>query len=387
MRILKIVAVGVLAIVGFLGVAVAGALGYRLYRQHQNIDTLKIRTANGIEQGLYVDIGGLRQWLQIRGDDRNNPVLLFVHGGPALSMIPFTYRSMQPWEKDFTVVQWDQRGAGRTYVLNGGADETASGMDQIIDDGVRVAEFARNRLHKDKIIVLGESWGSGISLEMARRRPDLFYACVGTGQLIDMPRAQAMTHQLLLDRVRSEHDEKAISQLVALGPPPYTDPAQWTLEQTILGNHPPESERSWGPDFLFAPGYSVSESLQIIGGATQHRSKLVAENFKYRAASRGAHFELPVFFFQGAEDIQAPLQLAAEYMNALSAPRKALVVIPGGGHNAFIFYSQRFLAELNARVRPLALPSNPQRYLDSDSAQAQPAHTSNTGRNPASERR
>ncbi len=171
-----------------------------------------------------------------------------------------------------------------------------------------------------------------------------------------MPRAQVLTYQLLLERVRAEHDEKAIAQLVALGPPPYADPARRTLEQNISGDHPAESERSWGPDFLFAPGYSLPESLQLIAGATQHRSKLVAEDLKYSAASRGARFELPIFFFQGSEDIQAPLQLAAEYMDAISAPRKALVVIPGGGHNAFIFFSERFLTELNARVRPLALP-------------------------------
>ena len=355
MRIVKILALGIAGVIALIGLASGGALGYRAYRQHQNTDALAIRTVNGIQQGMFVDIGGLRQWIQIRGDDRNNPVILFVHGGPALSMIPFTYNSMRTWEKYFTIVQWDQRGAGRTYVLNGGADETASGMDQIIDDGIRVSQFTRALLHKNRIIVLGESWGSAIALEMVRRRPDLFYACVGTGQSVDMPRAQTLTYQLLLQRVRGEHDDKATSQLLAIGPPPYVDPSRARLEESISGNHPAESERSWGPDFLFAPGYSLRDSLELIGGATRHRSKLVKEDLSYSAESRGTQFEIPIFFFQGSEDIQAPLQLAAEYMDAISAPRKALVVISGGGHNAFIFYSQRFLEELNARVRPLAL--------------------------------
>jgi pimeloyl-ACP methyl ester carboxylesterase len=356
MRAIKILALGVLGVILLAGVAVGAALGYRIYRQHQNSDALRIHTTNGIEQGMFVSIGGLRQWIQVRGEDRHNPVILFVHGGPAMSMIPFTYRSMQAWEKYFTIVQWDQRGAGRTYVLNGGADETAAGMDQIIDDGIRVSEFTRTLLHKDRIIVLGESWGSAVALEMARTRPDLFYAYVGTGQSVDMPRTQTMTYDLLLERVRSEHDEKASSQLVSIGPPPYADASRWTLEQTISADHPAASERRWGPDFLFAPGYSIRDSLQLIGGASRHRSKLVAEDLKYSAESRGAHFEVPIFFFQGSDDIQAPLALASEYMDAISAPRKALVIIPGGGHNAFIFFSARFLAELNARVRPLALP-------------------------------
>jgi pimeloyl-ACP methyl ester carboxylesterase len=359
MRIVKILALGSASIVLLLGVLVGGALSYRAYRQHQNSEALAIRTPNGIERSTYVEIGGLRQWVQIRGEDRHNPVLLFVHGGPALSMIPFTYRSMRQWEKHYTIVSWDQRGAGRTYFLNGGADQTATGMDQIINDGIELAEVLRGLLQQDKIIVLGESFGSAVSLEMVRRRPDLFYAFVGTGQAVDMRRAEALTYQLLLQQVRAEHNDKAAAILIAAGPPPYADPARQAQVQRIEGDHPGESESSLGADFAFAPGYSLRESFQLIAGATRHRAKLVAEDANYNAASRGTRFEVPVFFFQGSEDIAAPLQLATEYMEAISAPRKALVVIPGGGHNAFILHSQRFLEELNARVRPLAA-GNPQ---------------------------
>jgi pimeloyl-ACP methyl ester carboxylesterase len=357
MRILKILAFSLAGILLLVGMAVGGALGYRAHRQHQNAAALTIRTANGIEQGMYVQIGGLRQWIQIRGEDRGNPVLLFVHGGPALSMIPFTYRSMRQWEKYYTIVSWDQRGAGRTYMLNGGADKTATGMDQIIDDGIQVAQVTRVLLHKDKIIVLGESFGSAVSLEMVRRRPDLFYAFVGTGQSVDMRRAEVLTYGLLQQQVRAAHDEKASAQLAAVGPPPYADQSRRALEQRIEGNYPGEPEGSLGADFAYAPGYSLRESFELLVGATQHRASLVAEDMNYNAASRGTRFAVPVFFFQGSADMAAPLQLAAQYMNAISAPRKALVVIPGGGHNAYILDSGRFLHELNTRVRPLAVDS------------------------------
>jgi pimeloyl-ACP methyl ester carboxylesterase len=333
------------------------ALGYRAYRQDRNSSALRIHTSNGIDEAKFVDIGGLRQWIQIRGEDKDNPVILFVHGGPALSMIPFTYRSMRSWEKYFTV-HWDQRGAGRTYLLNGGADATASGMQQIIDDGVRVSEFVRSRLHKDKIILVGESCGSAIAMEMARERPDLFYADVGTGQLINLQRADGLTYLLLLARVRSEYDRSAIQRLTAIGAPPYADPSRRTVEQRILAEHPAKSERAgmfdrMGGDFMSAPGYSLRESYQLIAGATQHRAKLVEENQNYSAAGRGKRFEVPVFFFQGSEDIQAPMQLVEEYLRDLTAPAKDLVVFPGGGHNSYFFYSDRFLSELRARVAPL----------------------------------
>jgi pimeloyl-ACP methyl ester carboxylesterase len=356
-RFLKIAGFVLVSLVALLGLAIAGALTYRSHLQHEHSVALRIRGANGIDESRFVEVGGLRQWIRIRGEDRANPVLLFVHGGPALSMIPFTYRSMRAWESYFTIVQWDQRGAGRTYLLNGGADTTATGMTEIIDDGVRVAQFARQHLHKERIILVGESWGSGVALEMARARPDLFYAYVGTGQIVNMRRGERLTYDLLLDRVRAEHDERAARQLASIGPPPYADPQVQTAEQLILGRHPPRSELGWGMgvDFLTAPGYTLHESSQLLGGATQHRSGLVRDAENYDAPAHGAHFEVPIFFFQGAEDIQAPTQLVADYLQQIEAPSKALVLFPQGGHNSYYFFSGRFLEELNARVRPLAL--------------------------------
>jgi pimeloyl-ACP methyl ester carboxylesterase len=358
-QVFKVLAFGLVSAIAFIVVVTGSALGYRAYRQDRNSSALRIHTSNGIDEAKFVDIGGLRQWIQIRGEDKDNPVILFVHGGPALSMIPFTYRSMRSWEKYFTVVHWDQRGAGRTYLLNGGADATASGMQQIIDDGVRVSEFVRGRLHKDKIILVGESWGSAIAMEVARERPDLFYAYVGTGQLINMQRADGLTYQLLLARVRSEYDKSAIQRLTAIGAPPYADPLRRSIEQRILAEHPAKSERAgmfdgMGGDFMSAPGYSLRESYQLIAGATQHRAKLVEENQNYSAAGRGMRFEVPVFFFQGSEDIQAPMQLVEEYLRDVTAPAKDLIEFPDGGHNSYFFYSDRFLSELRARVAPLA---------------------------------
>jgi pimeloyl-ACP methyl ester carboxylesterase len=189
---------------------------------------------------------------------------------------------------------------------------------------------------------------------MVRRRPDLFYAFVGTGQAVDMRRAEVLTYELALRQVRAAHEVKAAAQLVAAGPPPYSDVSRLAAVQRIESDHSGEDDGPMGADFIFAPGYSLRECFRLIVGATQHRTRMVAEDAHYNAASRGTRFDVPIFFFQGSDDIFAPLQLAAEYMDAISAPQKALVVIPRGGHNAFIMDSQRFLNELNARVRPIA---------------------------------
>ncbi|HEV2703212.1 MAG TPA: alpha/beta hydrolase [Steroidobacteraceae bacterium] len=359
MRALKYIGFAALGLVMLLAVVIAGAMGYRAYRQHENALALHISAPRGIEEAGFVNIGGLPQWLQIRGEDRDNPVLLFVHGGPAVSMIPFTFRSMRPWEQYFTVVEWDQRGAGRTYFRNGSADKTATGMQQIIDDGIQVSEYLRKRLGKRQIILMGESWGSAVALEMVRARPELFVAFVGTGQLVDMPRSEVLSYQWLLGQARAAHDEKTLGPLTQMGPPPYASEAVSLNEQELLGGYlgKIENQAVMANDLLFDPRYSLWDALSVISVAPRHRSVLVRDDEHYRARDRGVQFAVPMFFFQGTLDMQAPTQLVREYLNEITAPRKELILFPGGGHNAFVYFSEDFLKELVTRVRPLALAS------------------------------
>src|SRR5579871_1755927 len=168
----------VAALVLFLLLAFGSLFGLRLYDQRQLAQELAIHSPNGIDEAMYVKIGGNEQWIQIRGQDRNNPVLLCLHGGPGATWIPLTALFV-PWEKDFTVVQWDQRGAGKTLEVSGASIAATMSVDRMTQDGIEVAEFLRTHLHKDKVILLGHSSGSILGIHIVKQRPDLFYAYVG----------------------------------------------------------------------------------------------------------------------------------------------------------------------------------------------------------------
>jgi pimeloyl-ACP methyl ester carboxylesterase len=223
---------------------------------------------------------------------------------------------------------------------------------------------------------MGESWGSAVALEMVRARPDLFYAYVGTGQSIDMPQAELLTYRSLLERLRAERDDDDVRQLTAIGPPPYAQSTSTTLEQEVLGRYlsMSENDASWGRDFLFAPGYSLRETFETMAGTTRHRSVLVRDDDRYRALAHGSQFSIPLFFFQGADDIVAPLQLVREHLQQVTAPSKELIVFPGGGHNAFYFMSDCFLHELVTRVRPLAITAGAAPQAPSTETEAHCAH-------------
>src|SRR6266516_3014708 len=149
-KIVKLIRASLLCTAGLLMVVVGAGLGFRSYRQHLAAEALAIRSPNGVQEGGFVVIGGIRQWVQIRGEDRNNPVLLFVHGGPGGSTLPIS-SGWQSWEKYFTVVQWDQRGAGRTYGATGDVTAPTMTLERMTQDGVEVAEYLLIHLHKDRI--------------------------------------------------------------------------------------------------------------------------------------------------------------------------------------------------------------------------------------------
>ena len=161
---------------------------------------------------MYVKIGGIDQWIQIRGEDRDNPVILFVHGGPGGSTIPMS-SGWQPWEKYFTIVQWDQRGAGRTFRTTGESIATTMTLAQMTRDGVEVAEYLRAHLHKDRIILIGHSWGSFLGIHIVKQRPDLFHAFVGTGQVVGK---QTFEKQFELTATHLKALEQAANNIQAL---------------------------------------------------------------------------------------------------------------------------------------------------------------------------
>jgi pimeloyl-ACP methyl ester carboxylesterase len=333
------------------------ALAYRSWRQNQVAAAMAIPSPPGVVEAGYLRIGGIDQWVAIRGRDEANPVILILHGGPGQAMSPLQAWFV-PWERDFTVVQWDQRGAGLTYSRYGKATPDLS-QGRIVNDGLEVAEYLRKRLHKKCIVLLGHSWGSIIGLQMVERRPDLFCAYVGTGQVVDWDAQEALDYRRLLDRANAAHDESTVDALTKLGPPPYANLPTLLTERRLATAYPVASERDYllrsTPTALFAPRISLKDLVDNVQGALFSLGRLYGSMPSFKAATLGPTFQVPLFFFQGAEDNVTPTDLVAAYMGAIQAPVKRLVLLPKGGHLALLTQTDAFLARLDADVRPIAL--------------------------------
>lgn len=356
---LKIAKIGSLVLVGLLVAVIGLLLSLRLVRQQANAKAFAITAPAGIDEAGYVDIGGIKQWIQIRGENRANPVLLCVHGGPGGTWLPVT-RLFREWEKDFTVVLWDERGAGKTLAATGPAIASTMTIERMTLDGLEVAEHLRQRLGQEKIILLGHSFGSILGVQMAQRRPELFHAFVGTGQASDLPRGTALEYQRLLATATAASDRQTLQALQQIGAPPFQGLPQTGVFFQCAGKYQPaadtvallELQRSL---LSPPPNYSLGDELNRMKGFARVPTwELYQSILQTNLAARGTEFRLPVFFLQGTEDRVTPLQLAEEYFNSLDAPHKELVRIEGGGHFAVWSHAGQILQELTRRVRPLA---------------------------------
>jgi pimeloyl-ACP methyl ester carboxylesterase len=333
---------------------IAVVLGARAWEQHVTAKALQITTPDGVQEAGFVSIDGVPQWVQIRGEHRSNPVLLFVHGGPGFAMSPLT-PVFRGWERDFTVVQWDQRDAGRTFSRNG---PQPISVDQTANDGIAVADYLRRRLGRP-VIVLGHSWGSAVGLNMIHRRPELFAAYVGVGQMSSKAEQEALSYDTVLGRLRAARDAGAVTELTKSGPPPYGGMAALLVERRWLAQVDTPAERNLfrmaTPVVFFAPGLSLKALWDFNAAPKIAQQASFDDVAAFEARRIGTTFAVPIFVIEGDQDLYTPVGPTRRYLDGITAPRKDLVVLSGGGHDMVLTMPAAILAQLNARVRPVAM--------------------------------
>jgi pimeloyl-ACP methyl ester carboxylesterase len=312
---------------------------------------------NGIDEAKYLKVGGIEQWVTIRGEDRANPVVLVLHGGPGDATNPWGYAGFRTWLKTYTVVQWDQRGAGRTLSRNGRDSAAAVSIDRLVQDGVELAEVLRTSLGKDKIILLGHSWGSVLGVLMAKAKPDAFSAFVGTGQVGDPARGYYVAFDALLAKARELGDARAVRELQEAGPPPYKDGRGYQVQRrwSNLFEGADAFISSMLGFALRAPGYTIRDVNDWADGQGLSAERLVPQSSALTATALTGRFAVPVFVIQGAEDFTTPTSLAKTFVDSVEAPKKAFVTIKGG-HFAVFMNTSDFLKELGVLLGPEPRP-------------------------------
>ena len=300
---------------------------------------------------MYVSIGGIDQWIQWGGAPEA-PVLLYLHGGPGGTSVPVA-EAWRPWEEHFTVVHWDQRGAGRTFAKNGESGCGRLTINRMVADALEVVEFLTATLGKRKLVVVGHSWGSVLGVHLIKRRADLVSAYVGTGQLVNKRRNEELNYRRQISQAERSGNAEALSALRAIGPPPFADREalkvlrQWADVLAEGGGDPAQPCPT-----PIAPDYSRDEVPALMRGAEFSRRELYDELETVDLLSLGTTFDVPFFLLHGTDDQATPLELAQEYFASIRAPHKELVRFEGCHHFVVMNRSRDFLEALVTKVIP-----------------------------------
>lgn len=313
----------------------------------------------GIDSMETIDIGEIKQCLYIRGKNIENPVILFLHGGPGTPEMPVLYKFQYDWEDDFTIVHWDQRGAGKTYFANDQNDIISTlNFQQLVDDAWELTQYIQKRFKKDKIIVLGHSWGTVLGTTLVQKHPDAFSAYIGVGQIINGIDGERIGFKKVLDLARYHNDRMDISELENLKPYPsskYDSKSLMTVRQKqVKYGVAVGANASSILSYYFSPYLSLKDLTYYLINPFDMQKEIMQYVFhEFDIREYGNKYAMPIFYILGENDYQAPTIIAKEYFEEIKAPIKEIFIIPKAGHAPMIDNPQSFTKILKDEIKSI----------------------------------
>lgn len=312
-------------------VAVATLLSYRAIERKRIAGMREITGPGTISSLEKVSIGGVGQWIQVRGWNRDHPVILFVHGGPGFADMPFYYKFDTLLENDFVVVHWDQRGAGKSY--SPAIDPGSMNIEQFVRDTIELSEKLDARFGK-KIYLAGHSWGSLIGILAASRRPDLYAAYIGIGQVTNMTQDDGFSYRFALGHAEKANNRKAVRELQDIGPPPWPQDRLFTERKWVTRFGGVYHTLTYGKVFDIAalsPAYTLTDFYGYFMGI-RSSLKMYGQMRAYDINKAVPELGVPAYFIAGKYDRLTPPELIRQYCEALKAPKKEMMIFGMSGH-------------------------------------------------------
>ncbi len=295
-----------------------------------------------------VELNGSQQWISIRGHDATKPVLLFLAGGPGGSQLATARFALSDLEQHFVVVNWEQPGAGKSFDAVKRATLTP---ERYIEDGHALVNYLRERFGQDKVYVLGESWGSALGIMLVQRYPELFHAFIGTGQMVAFLDTDLMCYDFALRWAQERGDTAKVEKLTQQGPPPYygdgvaLKQAAYLMDTFNYMNANPAIADNGFSTFrdLAAPEYGLYDKVNWFRGVLDTLGVVYPQLWDVDFRTAATSLDVPVYFFIGRHDVNAPVTLTEQYFDLLDAPHKEIVWFEHSGHTPWVSESGRFV--------------------------------------------
>lgn len=290
-----------------------------------------------------VRLGGVNQWIMIRAHDRDKPVLLYLSGGPGQSDLPFSRVLFDDLSRDFVVVSWDQRGTGKSYA---GIDPVSSvTLKQAIADTLELSKVLLTRFGEKKIYLMGESWGSVLGVLAVQRQPELYFAWIGSGQMVNPRESDRRLYQDVLALADRNGDEQMARTMHNFGEPPYKDIpfanafVMSQYDRLYKPYVPPESytrigkAANLGPYGIFGSEYNFVEKINVLRGLIDTFTIMYPQIQQVDFRRDVSRLEVPVYILDGKAELAARRNLMLEWFDRLQAPNKQVFSFENAAHS------------------------------------------------------
>ncbi|SHJ26594.1 Pimeloyl-ACP methyl ester carboxylesterase [Clostridium cavendishii DSM 21758] len=307
---------------------------------------------NSIAKLEKVNINGKNEWISIRGKSTDKPLLLFLAGGPGGTQMAATRDKLKDLEEHFIVVNWDQPGSGKSY--NAVSSHTELSTERYVSDAYELTKYLCKKFNKDKIYVVGESWGSALGILLAQKHPELFYAFIGTGQMVDFKETEKLDYNFVLKLAKERNDNKLIKKLETQGPPPYYEENALMKQKNYLMyitnymvKNPAISNSNYNTfSDIAGPEYGLYDKVNYFRGLVKSMNNFYPKLYDVDFRKQAKKIDVPVYFFEGRHDVNAPTELAEEYYNLLNAPSKKNIWFEHSGHDVWRNEPEKFIDTL-----------------------------------------
>jgi pimeloyl-ACP methyl ester carboxylesterase len=340
-------------------VLVIAGLVWRVVGQRRLAAKSRICSPQGVESLERVTLGGIPQWILVRGWDRRSPVLLFLHGGPGSAEMAVSHLFSPTLEKHFTVVHWDQRGAGKSNRF--GEDRSSWTIQDYLGDTRELIELLFERFDKERVFLVGHSWGAELGLRIAHTHPELLHAFVGIGQVINAREQEEISYRWVVEQAQATGNTRAQAELATIQPP-YHRTSEMLLERKWLSHfggdfYDAQGIRRYVLAGVVSPHYSLLDGLRFARGISASLETWLKEMPKADFFHTIPRIEVPVYFFTGRRDYNTPFEVVERYAEQLQAPHKEIVWFERSAHSPNLEEPDRFQELMVSRV--LAESSRP----------------------------
>ncbi|MDD7794274.1 alpha/beta fold hydrolase [Clostridium sp. 'White wine YQ'] len=301
----------------------------------------------------YVLVNGIKQYLFHSGTSYDNPVMLFLHGGPGNAESIFAYAFQDKWEDIFTVVHWDQRGAGKTLIKN---PDKHPNIDLLLMDLNEIIQYLKKKYNKQKIILLGHSWGSVLGSTFIKKYPKDVAYYIGVGQVISMRENERVGYDKVKELIISANDKKSLKKIEAIKNYPGDKYDSEFMKKCIKlrrlqGKYDLAVKIGLSMTLIAfkSPISKLSDFSALLKG-NKANEKIISYLFNFDLNSETAEYKVPIYYVLGENDWQTPYVIAKRYFENIKSPYKKLYLIPNAGHMTMLDQPELFynaLIEIN----------------------------------------